>query len=185
VVQLWLVGCARPFDTDDHPGHRPGALRRPAIGLDCLAVRAAGCTDRDNPPNAVSSAAIVLWAYAHHSTGQIVPGGRTGVTVPHHCLCIVVGAAVRAYLSSRWWLHTVYMVSPPRLHMPLLLRWHGALGMPTFNENVSVNGVVTISRQGDGVVLLNLSTERSWAIRQLSDAHLVVSFVGAAWVAAG
>jgi hypothetical protein len=38
--------------------------------------------------------------------------------------------------------------------------------MPTFNEDVTVNGAVNINRQGDGAVLLNLSTERSWAFRQ-------------------
>jgi hypothetical protein len=39
--------------------------------------------------------------------------------------------------------------------------------MPTFNEDVTVNGAVTVNRRGDGAVLLNLSSERSWEFRQL------------------
>ena len=39
--------------------------------------------------------------------------------------------------------------------------------MPTFNEDVTVNGVIRISRQGDGTVLLDLLSERSWEFRQL------------------
>src|SRR4051812_5088925 len=39
--------------------------------------------------------------------------------------------------------------------------------MPTFNEDVTVNGTVTASRQGDGAVLLNLSNERHWEFRQV------------------
>jgi hypothetical protein len=38
--------------------------------------------------------------------------------------------------------------------------------MPTFNEDVTVNGTVTVIRQGDGAVLLNLSNERHWEFRQ-------------------
>jgi hypothetical protein len=39
--------------------------------------------------------------------------------------------------------------------------------MPTFNEDVTVNGGVGISRQGNGAVLLTLASERSWQLRQL------------------
>ncbi len=39
-------------------------------------------------------------------------------------------------------------------------------GMPTFNEDVIVNGKVRIEASGDGAVLADLSSDRSWAIRQ-------------------
>jgi hypothetical protein len=39
--------------------------------------------------------------------------------------------------------------------------------VPTFNEDVTVNGAVTVNRRGDGAVLLNLLSERSWEFRQL------------------
>src|SRR3712207_4348683 len=38
--------------------------------------------------------------------------------------------------------------------------------MPTFDEDVVVNGTTTVVRRGDGAVLLNLSTERHWEFRQ-------------------
>jgi hypothetical protein len=38
--------------------------------------------------------------------------------------------------------------------------------MPTFDEDVIVNGQITINKRGDGAVLLNLASERSWEFRQ-------------------
>jgi len=38
--------------------------------------------------------------------------------------------------------------------------------MPTFDEDVTVNGQITINKRGDGAVLLNLASERNWEFRQ-------------------
>jgi hypothetical protein len=38
--------------------------------------------------------------------------------------------------------------------------------MPTFDEDVIVNGQITINKRGDGAVLLNLASERNWEFRQ-------------------
>lgn len=39
--------------------------------------------------------------------------------------------------------------------------------MPTFNEDVTVNGEISINNAGEGAVLLNLGIGRSWQLRQL------------------
>jgi hypothetical protein len=38
--------------------------------------------------------------------------------------------------------------------------------MPTFDEDVIVNGQITINKRGNGAVLLNLASERNWEFRQ-------------------
>jgi hypothetical protein len=38
--------------------------------------------------------------------------------------------------------------------------------MPTFDEDVTVNGRITINKRGDGAVLLDLASERNWEFRQ-------------------
>jgi hypothetical protein len=49
--------------------------------------------------------------------------------------------------------------------------WHERSGMPTFNEDVVVNGKIRVEGTGDGAVLIDLSSDRSWAIRQRGTAE--------------
>lgn len=55
--------------------------------------------------------------------------------------------------------------------------------MPVFNEDVTVNGLLHIRREGDGSVVLHLSTERHWELRQFGvgkDTALELASVGGA-----